>query len=211
MKPSQGNLTQVFPTLATPQNHLAVVSPCSSCKNQLAENSAGKPACPRRLIAQRKKDMESQGTDTTALQHLVETGTSDESLANPVYLDGENAGSILVWIATIKDNSGVRDKDGTILSPHILHPDFDTTFIQCRPLPIVPRDHEAAFFQKGAWAEGDTLDASIISNQQLSTIPDISSTDDFMPVLIDGFGSKVNFAFRFPRKHVNKDLAPSGT
>lgn len=211
MKPTQGNLNQVLLTLQTPQAHLSVVSPCSSCKNQLAENADGKPACPRRRIAQRKKDLEAQGADTSSLEHLVVTGTDSDALANPVYLDGDKGGAILVWIATLKDNPGVHDNGGNLLTPHILHPDFDTSFIQCRPLPIVPREQEAAYFHKGAWSEGDMLDATIISNQQLDVVPAQSASDDFMPILIDGFGSKVNFTFFFPRTPVDKDLAPSGT
>lgn len=211
MKTNSVNLTQVPHNLPIPLSHLAIVSPCSSCKNQLAENANGRPACPRRRAVQRKADLEARGLDTSSTDHLVLTGTDGNDLANPVYVDTEESGAILVWVATLKDNPGVRDGQGNLLTPHILNPSFDTQYINCRPLPVVPRDNEAAFFQKGAWAEGDTLEVTIISNQQLNDSPDSDSVDDFQPVLIDGFASKVNFVFRVPRKPVNKDLAPAGT
>lgn len=190
--------------------HLAIVSPCSACKNQLTEPKDGKPACPRRMLEAQKQAIEEQGGSTEHLNHLLLSGTEgtenegDGSLRNPVYFND----SIFLWVATLSDNSGVRDAEGNLLAPHLLDPAFlqsKTEYIQCRPLPVVPRDHEAAYFQKGAFMEGDQLEVSFTAGQQLEQVS--SGTE---PVLIDGFAQKVNFLFYHPRTPVEKDLVPAG-
>jgi hypothetical protein len=181
---------------------LALVSPCSTCKNQLtAAGPNGQPTCPRRVL-------QAGGATTTATDHLVLYGTEgtanegDGSYRNPVYWTDGHA--ILVWIALLGDNGGVYDGAGNPVTPGILDPGFDTSHIQCRPLPIVPRDSEAAYFQHGALAENDQLEVSLTSSQQ-------QAMDTGAPVLIDGFGKKVSFVFNHPRTPVNKDLCPAGT
>lgn len=152
--------------------------------------------------------MNTSGLDTTDMEHLGLYGTEgtaaegDGTLRNPVYWNEGHA--ILVWIALLEDNKGVYDAKSNLVSPDLLNPAFDTTYIQCNALPVVPRDHEAAYFQAGGFAEGDMLEASISGNQQMSA----SATGT--PILIGGFGKKVQFVFNHPRTPVNKDLCPAG-
>ena len=193
MNPSSGSANPI---------HLALVSPCSTCKNQLtAPGPNGQPACPRRVL-------QAQSATTSIADHLVLFGTEgtanagDGSYRNPVYWDDGHA--ILVWTALLEDNGGVYDASGNQIAPGILDPSFDTGHIQCRPLPIVPQDSEAAYFQQGALAENDQLEVALTANQQ-------QATDTGAPVLIDGFGKKVCFVFNHPRTPVSKDLCPAGT
>jgi hypothetical protein len=189
--------------------HLAVVSPCSSCKNQLTVSSDNKPACPRRVLAQNLAIMESNGTDTTPLQHMALYGTEgtsnegDGSYRNPVYSDDLHA--ILVWAAFLEDNGGVYDSQGNLVCPSLLNPSFDTSYIQCRSIPVTLRENEATYFQNGALAENDQLEVTISARQQMTTDGSEQS------ILIDGFCKKVNFIFYHPRTPLNKDLCPAGT
>ena len=133
--------------------HLAIVSPCASCQNQLTVSQNGMPACPRRVAQQNIQYMQSVGIDTTGVQHLALYGTEGTSQAgngsylNPVYSD--NLHAILIWIALLEDNGGVLDSQGNELCPNLLDPSFNTSYIQCRSLPVTTRDNEAVYFQKG--------------------------------------------------------------
>ena len=82
------------PDTSTPNPvHLAIVSPCSSCQNQLTVSHDGMPACPRRVAQQNIQYMQSTGIDTTGVQHLALYGTEGAAQAgngsylNPVYSD----------------------------------------------------------------------------------------------------------------------------
>jgi hypothetical protein len=189
--------------------HLAVVSPCSACKNQAALAVDGKPACPRRAAQSELQSAQAAGVDTSAIQHLALFGTEgtaqegNGSLLNPVYSSDLHA--ILVWVALLIDNGPLTDRSGNQISPNILDPSFDTSYIQCRSIPVTPRDNEAAYFQKGAFAEMDQLEVSLSAFQQMT------ADSQAKPLLIGGTTQKMNFIFNHPRTPVNKDLCPSGT
>jgi hypothetical protein len=193
---------------------LAIISPCSSFKNQLSEAKNGRPPCPRRQIQQQKTELDTAGVPTQHLEHLTLTGreadsanppaSGDNDLRNPVYWNEGNA--VLVWVATLADNGGVRGADDTWVSSHLLDPTFDTAYIQCHPLPVVPAIAEAAYFTLGAFLEGQQVEVRFSANQQIDLSADSAGT-----VLVDGFAQRVNFAFLVPRKGVGKDLVPAGT
>ena len=189
--------------------HLAIVSPCASCHNQLTVSTNGMPLCPRRVLNAKLATLQDAGTDTSSMQHLALYGTEgtsqagDGSYRNPVYSDDLHA--ILVWIALLEDNGGVFDTTGNQLCPNLLDPDFDTSYIQCHSLPVTTRDNEAVYFQKGAFTANDQLEVTLSARQQMTV------DGSCLPVLIDGFAQKVNFIFNHPRTPLNKDLCPSGT
>lgn len=199
MRPSAGN-NPVY---------LALVSPCSTCKNQLAAPQPGLPACPRRAIEAKMKQASDAGGDTAAISHLALYGTEgtdqagDGSYRNPVYGDTEHA--ILVWVAALMDNGGTLDSQGNVVNPNLLDPGFDTKYMHCRPLPVIPSDSEAQYFAQGAFMEGDHIEVRQSAQQQL----DVSGSNQ--AVLIDGFAQKVNFVFFHPRQPVTKDLCPAGS
>jgi hypothetical protein len=187
---------------------MGIVSPCSTCKNQNSSTAADTPACPRRNYQQQLTQIQTDGGDPSAIQHLALYGTEgtacegDGSFRNPAYWNDGN--SILIWVALLEDNLGVFDKTGARICPDLLNPGFDSTYIQCRTLPVVPREHEAAYFQGGALAESDQLEVTFSENQQMS------ADGSGFPILIGGFGKKVNFVFNHPRTPVKKDLCPAG-
>lgn len=196
----------------------AIVSPCSQCSNQLSEMSSdGKPFCPRRKwIADQASYQQQNGNPDPRLAPLTLYGTEDtaqagdQSLRNPVY--DKNSNSTLVWIAALRDNSGLRDGDGNVIVPSILDPSFipnSTEYIQCRLLPFVPAQHEAAYRASGGLKEGDQLIATTVQNQQFNaaavvdtTIPDDDSSQ-YTSVLVEGVVSKVNLVFGAPRASVD--------
>lgn len=189
--------------------NLAIVSPCSTCKNQQASPSPGLPVCPRRQWQAELERLKSTGEKTTNIEHLALYGTEgttsegDGSLRNPVYSDSLH--SIIVWSALLKDNTGLVDSKGNQITTSILDPQFDTTYIVCDKLPFVPHDQEATYFQKGALSEGDQITAVKTSGSQL-VIGDMS-----MSVLTNGYVNKVSFILNSPRKHLPQDLSPAGT
>lgn len=201
----------------------AVVSPCSKCKNQLSAPSAdGKPYCPRRYwqVAQTTYQKNSNGKSNTTFVPLALYGTEgtsnegDQSLRNPVY---DNTGkSSLVWIATLRDNSGIRDNKDKVVAPSILDPSFTpdfTNYIQCRSLPYIPAVHEAAYRQLGALKEGDTVLAITAQEQQnySKAIVDGNTASAYQQVPIEGVVIKVDLAFKTPRAAVDIDHVIAGT
>ena len=205
----------------------AIVSPCSQCKNQSFETGLdGKPYCPRRKWQhdiKNAQDPANSPTDSVSpgvaiLGTFGTEGTSqegDNSLRNPVYLDdGKTA---LVWIATLRDNSGVRDGDNKIIAPNILDPSFipdHTDWINCRSLPYIPMQHEAAYRQSGGLKEGDQIMALTATEQQQESIqtPDTASDQmKYNQVKVEGVVMKTNFTFRVPRAPVEVDHTVSGT
>lgn len=196
---------------------LAIVSPCSTCKNQLAEQEDGKPYCPRRKIQadQIAYQNDNQGNPDPRLIPLAAYGTEgtpnegDGSLRNPVYLDSNN--TTLVWIAALRDNSGVLNPDGTILIPSIQDPTFltdHTDYIQCRPRPFLPAEHEAHYRQVGGLKEGDAIEARMFDNQQTYADPDTDT--GYQTVLVDGTVNKISFIFGAPRTAIELDYNIQG-
>lgn len=201
----------------------AIVSPCSQCKNQLSEQSEdGKPYCPRRKWQADLETYKSQnnGNSNLKIEPLAAYGTEgtsqegDKSLRNPVYLDDSKAA--LIWIANLRDNSGIRDGDNKVVAPTILDPTFIpdfTDYIQCRSIPYISGLHEAAYRTSGALKEGDTVIAITTQNQQNYIIPNIEGDDPdtYQQVMIEGVVNKVNLVYITPRTSVNVDFVVQGT
>ena len=208
MKPAVGPsvpLSQSIPSLSLARTYLAVVSPCSQCSNKRSSPDpiSGAPACPRLLWAAYAAELAAASQDISALAPLLLTGNSSNTqLSNPIYSDDQDA--TLVWIATLKDNSGVYDEDGNVVTTQILDPDFDTTYIRCQTYPFTPGVSKTTYRANGSFREMDNLEARILYNHQLADI-----TND--PVVIAGTASKIQFGFLQPQTKVNLDTCPVGT
>jgi hypothetical protein len=195
------------------KNLFGIVSPCSSCNNQRAvpDLQNNLPRCPRRAAMAYQAELQAAGLTTIQVAPLTLTGNEDNSsststaLQNPVYSSALN--SVLVWVATIPDNGVIIDANGNVLSPGLLGSGFDTKYINCRELPITPKDNEASYRSKGAWSEGDQLHITITGDQQ--TIADSANTT--LPIALDGFADKVNFSYSAPRVPVNRDYSVAGS
>lgn len=197
----------------------AFVSPCSTCQNQLSAPGDGKPYCPRRKwqADQAAYELNNQGNPDPRMIPLALYGTEgtpregNQSLQNPVYTND----SSLVWIATLRDNSGLRDTKDNVITPSILDPTFfenHTEYIQCRLLPYIPAQHEAAYRTGGALKEKDTVLAITTQNQQnySSTVVDGADPNSYQQVLIEGVVSKVNLVFNTPRASIDVDFTING-
>jgi len=203
----------------------AIVSPCSQCKNQLSAVSPdGKPFCPRRKwqADQTQYQSDNNGNSEPTLIPLALYGTEgtpqegDKTLKNPVYWDQGN--TTLVWIAAVRDNSGIRDGDDNVIAPSILDPSFIpdyTEYIECRKLPYIPAIHEAAYRTSGGLKEGDQLLAITAQNQQNSAKTTVDSDADekaiYQQVLIEGVVQKVNLVSSTPRANVDLDYIVQGS
>lgn len=201
----------------------AIVSPCSKCKNQrTTQSDDGKPFCPRRKWQADQTTYQTQNNGNTDPRMLPVAafgteGTSsagDMSLKNPVYLDSSK--STLVWIATLRDNSGVRDGDNNVIAPSILDPSFIpdyTDYIQCRGVPYIPAQHEAAYRTSGGLKEGDTVIAITTQNQQsyATTNEEGDDTGEYEQVMLEGVVLKTNLAYATPRVSVDVDHNVQGT
>jgi hypothetical protein len=120
--------------------------------------------CPRRVVTANYLVQITGSPDDQAsangYKQLTLTGTSDSpsltaKLKNPVY---DTVGqSILIWVATLKDNPATIDGSGNLINPPITNPAFDTNYITCSPLPYTPSSDEHGYFMKGALKEGETV------------------------------------------------------
>ena len=190
----------------------AIVSPCSTCNNKRSSPDpvTGLPACPRQVAKVIRQQYDGAGQSSTQLDPLVLTGnegTDATGLVNPVYSDDLH--SVLVWYATLNDNSGIVSPNGTLAVPNLLDPSFDTTYIQCNQSPCTPADPEATYYQKGAWQEGDQI--HVLKTQYQQDNPSTIETPGASFVLVDGFGTKVHFPYNRPRTPVDKDFIVAGT
>lgn len=207
------SLAKQHRAISAPQSFQGIVSPCSVCLNQrIAQTDDGRPGCPRRAASDLQQTMVSQGVDASSLDLVVLTGVNGQSdtgtlpLANPVYDTPSN--SILVWVATVRDNPPKTDPvTGSVVSPGLLDPSFSTDWISCQPFPVAPRDSEAAYFQRGAMMEGDQVEILIAQQQQLT----VDQTGNSHTLNVSGTAHKVNFHTLFPRIPVDQDLSPAGT
>ena len=202
----------------------AIVSPCSQCKNQLSElGTDGKPFCPRRKwqADQATYQTQNNGNSDPRMVPLSLYGTENtpqagnQALKNPVY---DNSGkSSLIWIATLRDNAGMRDGDDNSIAPSILDPTFIpqyTDWIHCRSLPYIPALHESAYRQSGALKEGDTVLAISAENQQNYSSPVVDGTAtaaEYQQVLVGGAVLKVDLVFGTPRAAVDVGHTVAGT
>ena len=201
----------------------AIVSPCSKCQNQLsAMGQDGKPYCPRRkwISDQAAYVANNNSNANPTITPLALFGTEgtpqagNNALVNPVYWDSNK--STLVWIAAIRDNSGIRDQNDKVIAPSILDPSFVSTYtewIKCRDLPYIPAQHEAASRTTGALREGDSVVAFTVQNQQNYSTTDVnaSTTSEYQQVMIEGVVTKVNLVYATPRATVNLDYNVQGT
>jgi hypothetical protein len=205
------SLAQQSRSQSTPQSYLGIVSPCSTCINQRSLPSAdGRPACPRRFEASLKQQIDANGMDssTSNLVTLASNGVVDDGtkpLTNPVYDNADNA--ILIWVAAFKDNAPKVDSTGQLLSPDILDPNFSTDWIVCQNTPVVPQDSEAQYFQKGCMMQGDQIQITISTSQQIMS----QAGTDPISLQVSGTAKKINAYSLFPRLPVTKDLAVAGT
>lgn len=207
------SIAQQYRANSAPQSFQGIVSPCSVCKNQrIAQTEDGRPGCPRRSALSLKQELDAKGADSSSLDLIVLTGingqkdTGGSPLANPVYDTASR--SILVWVATVKDNPPRVDAETEVMvSPGLTDPAFSTDWIVCRPFPVTPRDSEAQYFQKGAFMEGDQLEILFVPQQQITTDLDGNS----QAVNVTGTAQKVNFHSLFPRVPVDQDLCVPGT
>jgi len=182
-------------------NTVAVVSPCTSCKNhRLTYTDEGYWPCPRKVWAERAR---TETIENTVPDYLIEAGSTDDSgsLVNPVYAEDFNL--ILIWTADVAENCGLY-VHGTdqVITPSILDPDFDSTYIKCSPLPSLPMETEASYYQNGAYKEGETV---INFGIQPFQVP---ASD--RPLLLAGFVKRLDVAFFTSYKTQDEDVIISG-
>ena len=203
---------QQYKGMSHPQVYLGIVSPCAGCLNQRSVISDdGKPACPRRIAASQKRELDDNNIDSSHLDLVVLTGVKPgeqddgtKPLANPVYDEASN--SILEWSAAFKDIGPTLGPSGNLLSPDILDPSFSSDWLQCKQVPFTPRDSEAQYFQKGCLMGGDQIEISVSTRQQVVGSPD----GDSRALALGGTVHKINAYGQFPRQPVSKDLCVSG-
>ena len=184
---------------AAPPARIAVISPCRSCKNKrLDYTNEGYWPCPRRRWEERTKTAVDLHTVPT---YLLVPGNEDGTYRNPVYSEKHNM--ILVWTADLMQNSGVYEHGtGRLVTPHIMDPNFDSTYIKCNELPSLVMETEAGYYQGGAYKEKETV---INFNVDPFQIP--SSGE---PLMIGGFVKRVDLAFQISFKTHDEDVVISG-
>jgi hypothetical protein len=190
---------------------LAIVSPCSTCKNQRSEPDAnGLAACPRRFWQNQAKIVAARQNSNDVTSHfpvLIATGkerygdTSGGALINPVYWDQGNC--IAVWVAKLEDNQAIVSDTGRITNTDILSDSFDTTYTNCSLYPYTPEGNENEYFQKGSLKEGERIMVTDTSQQQLFS-------DNLLAVPIGGTVKRANFFYKVPRTPVDDHQSPEG-
>ena len=191
---------------------LVLVSPCSTCKNQLVVSTNNFPACPRQYWAQQLKD--SQGTDPDVkypempAEYLTRKGRGSEdadadSLENPV--SWETGQLRLIWVAALEENRALLKGDGSLLNPDILDEGFDTRYIQCRTLPYISGCREGEYYAGNQLVEKNFALATQVS------IPQYDSTNPTALVQIAGFVTKVTPLQKLIVTPGKKSVNPKGT
>ena len=188
-----------------PKRQLAIVSPCSTCRNFTAaqdENDKFRPTCPRRFWID---TVEQMGDENSYPDYLSESGTDDlHKLINPVH--SEANATIFTWVAIQENNRGVVDESGSQLAVGILHPDFDpekdSKYLQCEQLPYVPEDHQASLFQQGVLHEMDQVYVESFHSEQLDPAGE--------SVWSAGTLKKASFPFNFSLLSARRDNNPAG-
>lgn len=185
---------------------LAIVSPCSSCKNQAAEWSEGTPNyCPRRYWQNHVKAMQEQyPNQVRGDEFLTLTGTQDDSLSNPVYWDSGN--STVVWIAYLSDNQAIIEADGKVTNPDItagIDGGFDTSKIQCNLHPCIQATSEADQRMIGRLEEWQPVQIESFPSPQLDP-----ETGDVLPLA--GSARRTSLLYKTPRIPLIDHDAPEG-
>ena len=214
MKASSQELLQILKSgqeAGGPRSTIAVVSPCSRCKNQRITPEAGLPACPRRHWDEFLKEAQDSAAAPPP-DYLVrhnKAGTGDR-LENPVYIKDLNI--ILVWIAAVEENRDIQDSSGNLVNPSILNMDvsgsgtgaFDTNYITCQHYPCVPGLHSTLFFHGGQLSEGERLVITQSKVQQLHA-------KDGSPVAISGFAQRASPLYDTSVDRPARDVNQRGT
>lgn len=185
---------------------LAIVSPCSDCKNRRDMTKDGKPSCPRMFWERRKKEAEKSDTPSDAPpEYLTRHGKKESGgLENPVNFREGNIR--LVWIATIEENRAILNSDGSTKNPSILSGKdaFDTDYIVCRQLPCIPGDAEASWFGGRQLHEWNHVVASLTKSNQVE-----AGSGDI--VAIGGTVTKITPAQKFFMDLAKKSVNQQGT
>jgi hypothetical protein len=180
-------------------NHTVVISPCSSCKNhRLSYTDEGYWPCPRKVWEERHKNR----TDVNAVpDYLVETDSEDNTFRNPVY--AEKLKMVLVWTANLAQNSGLYLPGQTALAtPDILDPKFNSAYIKCNELPSLLMETEAAYYQAGAYKEGElAINFGVQPFQYHSSL---------QPTMVSGFVKRVDLMFQQGFQTLDDDVIVSG-
>ena len=193
---------------------LGIVSPCSTCNNQRYLSTAGGPmnTCPRRVaqnmyLTAMTGDSGQQASASDLIQIALTGNSSVPSLSaplnNPVY--DNSSQSIIVWAATYTTNRAILDTYGNVVNPSLdqgLNV-FDTTYIQCEPLPFSPNVDEHGYFLNGALKEGDPI---LISKNRNQYTPDGTNLKS-----IAGSVARSSITGTIPRNPTLSDNSPSGT
>lgn len=187
--------------LISPSNipEVAVISPCSSCKNNRVDYTPeGYWPCPRKVWENRLK---TQVINDAVPVYLPTAGGKDGAYANPCYQEDKKL--LLIWTASLVRNSGIyahgtRDQ----VTTDILDPQFDTTYIKCNELPSLPMETEASYFNAGAYKQGETV--------IIFPVEPFQKLNSNEPYLINGFAKRVDLAFRKPFMTHDEDVIISG-
>lgn len=196
---------------------LGVISPCSNCKNRRSKQLTKKlangkevilPACPRVAVKEAQKNSR-LSDDQDSVQHLMLAG-KDGAFSNPI-LDDQNK-TYWIWVARLLDNSGSYDMEGQFdrsnpdgsseLCPPITARNwdkkggYDTDFMQCMALPMVPDVSFMKLVSDNNFKEGSYCLITHFQGQQLR--------QGRIPISVGGFCHPLDIAgamkFTAPKK-----------
>jgi hypothetical protein len=189
-----------------PTKRLGIVSPCSSCNNHYDSVSEGDVVhvpCPRLQWIARLKQQDPD-LPPAYPSYLSLTGTSGNSLANPVYSTDDS--TVFTWVAVEDHNQGVLDENGNQVAPDLLDPSFNVSqhseYLRCELLPFVLDKTQAELYNNGVLHESDRIYAEEFSQQQM----DMSGMQSF----VAGTITKATLPFSFSLKTPLRDNCPSG-
>ena len=179
----------------TPRIQLAIVSPCSTCKNARAKiDEDGRSPCPRAAWIARRDEKEFPTPIRN--QELFSGGEMPPSWLfaprdiNPVHLENLNR-QVLMWVATVASNGmGVLD------------PSFNTENIICEGLPYVPDTTMKQYYHHGELKGHQPV--------MLTEFPDLRRWDDVAGIYIGGFARPVDFPSSFLKVQVPLDFGIPG-
>jgi hypothetical protein len=141
--------------------------------------------------------------------YILASGTDTDAFVNPVYF--QSGQTILMWVASILDNRLTMNADGSVANGSILSQDaFDTTYIRCQPVPMLPETNWAEMLVSGAYQEWDQILVTPVRECQEQQDP--TQAMNLAPLCqIGGFAKKVNFTFFNPQTSPQSDRLRSGT
>jgi hypothetical protein len=185
---------------------LALVSPCSDCKNQRSEPNEQFPACPRQYWDRRLKESQADDSGVEAPpDYLTRKGREDdaESYENPV--SWEEGQVRLIWVAALEENRAILKPDSSVLNPDILNAGFDSQYITCRHLPYISNCREGEYYAGNQLREKNFVLATQV------TIPQYDEADPTRLVQLAGFVQKVTPLQKFVVTPGKKSVNPKGT